>query len=341
MRDSRCVSRETESQEGIEPSHADLQTTLLPREPAHGSRGRRDGAHREMRAVTRECPRDGASRGNRTLITGLEDQGPTLGRCSRVDALPTASGTRPSAAGAARCGIGESRTRISRVQTGGSPVELRSRAAQAALRRDPRGPRESLGSLVERRGIAPRSLPCEGSVLLLNHRPVHRVAARPARCDRCGRPRRNRTLSIGLGNPLVAMTLRPRKGAECTQRLVRESNPSHPVDSGVATPVASRGMKGERAREHGVPGRSRTCVGRFRKPEPLCSATRTWGRAFARGDVRGSHPPALGHSQLSSLDEQRHRAFTSAGAEAVGRRGLAPRSSVFQTDAITRPAHGP
>jgi hypothetical protein len=25
----------------------------------------------------------------------------------------------------------------------------------------------------------------------------------------------------------------------------------------------------------------------------------------------------------------------------VGRRGLAPRSSAFQTDAITRPAHGP
>src|SRR5882757_9810103 len=79
-------------------------------------------------------------------------------------------------------GIGETRTRVARVQTGHSPFELRSR----------------------------------------------------------GRPGRNRTFSPSFGGSLVTMTLRPRR-ARFARRLVGESNPSHPMDSGAATPVASRG----------------------------------------------------------------------------------------------------
>ena len=126
---------------------------------------------------------------------------------------------------------------------------------------------------------------------------------------------------------LVAMTLQPK------WRLVRELNPSRPIDSGIATPVASRGV----CTYQGVPGRSRTYLLRFRKPLPLLSATRTsnpftplgsgspcgpvgapapkfaWGRLGVehrggpevpnkKGVVRGSHPPPLIHSQPPSLD---------------------------------------
>lgn len=63
---------------------------------------------------------DGANRGSRTLISGLEDRRLALGQMF------------------AQGGIGESRTRIYRVQTGGSPLELRSRATRAASSRDSR-----------------------------------------------------------------------------------------------------------------------------------------------------------------------------------------------------------
>ena len=136
--------------------------------------------------------------------------------------------------------------------------------------------------LVERRGIAPRSLQCERSVLLLNYRPRGPMYSWGSRR---GRPRRNRTLSPGVGIPAghhdstacaraaaarIAFASRtlaaPRTGIE----------PSlHSMDSGAATPVASRGIHILRSSIVGVPGRSRTCVDRLRRPAPIRSATRT------------------------------------------------------------------
>jgi hypothetical protein len=86
----------TESRPGIEPGTAVLQTTFLARDPAR--------EHETPRAVeenrtpvpslarsdsTTELPPQNceASSGNRTRIDGLEDRGPTLGRCPR-DIVP-------------------------------------------------------------------------------------------------------------------------------------------------------------------------------------------------------------------------------------------------------------
>lgn len=74
--------------------------------------------------------------------------------------------------------------------------------------------------LVERRGIAPRSLQCERSVLLLNYRPsgcvVGRVVSR-SRGERSGK-RRNRTFSTGFWRPVgrhdSATQSAPRTGIE-------------------------------------------------------------------------------------------------------------------------------
>ena len=90
------------------------------------------------------------------------------------------------------------------------------------------------------------------------------------------RPRRNRTFSPSFGGSAG------HHDSAAQQRLVRELNPSRPIDSGIATPVASRGVRIE-----SVPGRSRTCLSRFRKPLPLLSATRTLGVSY--GDCTRLH----------------------------------------------------
>ena len=119
----------------------------------------------------------------------------------------------------------------------------------------------------------------------------------------------------------------PRPGRRTPLRSVRGSNPSQALDRGSATQsrhealfapearcprqesnLPDARLEGERLSDRprghclSVPGRTRTCIDRFRKPAP-----RPFGhediRAEARGDVRGSHPPPLIHSQSSSLDE--------------------------------------
>jgi hypothetical protein len=129
---------------------------------------------------------------------------------------------------------------------------------------------------------------CRPGILPLNYDPAGREGIEPS-------------LRV-LEARLVTMTLRPKNGDKCAkrfhcpqagpppcaadgarkrrhggggwtrtdvlltafaERLVRELNPSHSIDSGAATPVASRGMISC------VPGRARTCMIRFRKPAPL------------------------------------------------------------------------
>lgn len=98
---------------------------------------------------------------------------------------------------------------------------------------------------VEPRGVAPlyphckcRMPPLSGPISIF----VSFVVA-------SGRARRNRTFSRSFGGSLVTMTLHPMSPLDRfeQQRLVPESNRSHPIDSGTATPVASRGRFGATA----------------------------------------------------------------------------------------------
>ena len=157
---------------GLEPGSARIEGECSSIERA----GRR--AERESNPRTQFCRLGSSSeirldnragRGNRTHIGSLEDCGPTDERCPRkMDGQ-----------------IGETRTRIARVQTGHSPFELRSR----------------------------------------------------------GRSGRNRTFSLSFGGSAGHHDSPTYKGGKA-RRLVGESNPSHPMDSGAATPVASRGEVG-------------------------------------------------------------------------------------------------
>lgn len=114
----------------------------------------------------------------------------------------------------------------------------------------------------------------------------------PLKYDPAGREGIEPSLRVLEARP-VTMTLRPKNGdslAAFAERLVRELNPSHSVDSGAATPVASRGIILR------VPGRTRTCIVRFRKPTPL-----PFGHEDRRGgDVRESNPSPSVHSRPSS-----------------------------------------
>ena len=90
---------------------------LRRRWPIHWASGAesREGIKPSRGRVAIDAPLRGSARGadsgNRTRIVSLEGWGPTVGRCPRG-------------------GVGESCTRIARVQAGNSPVELRPRRAR-------------------------------------------------------------------------------------------------------------------------------------------------------------------------------------------------------------------
>ncbi len=87
---------------------------------------------------------------------------------------------------------------------------------------------------------------------------------------------------------LVTMTLRPRR-ARFARRLVGESNPSHPMDSGAATPVASRGEnaggpKAAPSRTNGVTYGDRTRLRGFTfHPRPRRVTSPSMAQACAGG----------------------------------------------------------
>ena len=127
------------------------------------------------------------------------------------------------------------------------------------------------------------------------------------------------------------------------QRLVRESNPSHFMDSEAATPVASRSKL------------TKSCPPGSRESNLIASLQRR--RAQVR-NPNASPPPSAGG--VAYGDRTRLRRFTvdprprretppqQLGAERarehaapVDCRGVAPRSSGFQPDAITGLAHNP
>ena len=145
-------------------------------------------------------------------------------------------------------------------------------------------------------------------VLLLNYRPSESLPSDSAVVTfmvsvPLGRPRRNRTLSPSFGGSAGHHDSATHGIAVRDERLVRELNPSHSIDSGAATPVASRGICFEndeiRRGVSGVPGRSRTCVDRFRRPVPFHSATRT---RFESASSAGVEPAStgLGNRRLSA-----------------------------------------
>lgn len=141
-----------------------------------------------------------------------------------------------------------------------------------------------------------------------------------------GRPRRNRTLSPGVGIPAghhdstaCARAARPLEVASgCSQRPVGESNPSQSRDNGPATPVASRsiGIRNSQRVCVGVLGRSRTRVCRFRRPAPIRSATRT--RGVVSSELALAAPRTGIEPSLHSMD--------SGAATPVASRGI---SSLF------------
>ncbi len=105
-------------------------------------------------------------------------------------------------------------------------------------------------------GVEPAWTAWKAAVLPLDDaRETRRDETRRDETRRSG-PRGNRTPSPSVGSSAghhdSETLVFSAKGSEtaCAERLVRESNPSHSVDSGVATPVASRGQREHASEPH-------------------------------------------------------------------------------------------
>ena len=181
---------ETESRPGIEPGTAVLQTTFLTRDPARGAveENRTPIASMAHSHSTIELPPQaaaapGAGGGDLGCWSGQRDSNPHR----RLGRPRSYLWTMPARAARENC----TRRLLCTRQVPRSPLNSRrtrdpprrgdfgrtrwSRGVAAGFAAGPSGyeadnPRHPARP-VERRGLEPRSLPCEGSVLPLNHHP--------------------------------------------------------------------------------------------------------------------------------------------------------------------------
>ncbi len=113
-------------------------------------------------------------------------------------------------------GEGGTRTRICRLQGGGSSFELRPQISQLT----------NENAAVEKAGLEPASAACHAAVLPLNYNP--RVVYRPAGCEGIEPSRRS------FGGSAVTMTLHPIREAYRLRRTRGDLNSHHLIDNQAA-----------------------------------------------------------------------------------------------------------